>query len=77
MKNWPFPRQSRPGPILTFAAIAGALILFPIVFLLFAFFGIVVWGFWTDGTMGKFAATFMVVALAFMLAAIFTAFRRV
>lgn len=76
MKNWPFPRQQRPGPVFGVFAAVAAVILFPIVLLLCAFFGIVAWAFWTDGSMGKAASVFMVVGLVVTVAAIFTVIRR-
>lgn len=76
MKNWPFPRQQRPGPVLGVFAAAAAVILLPIVLLLCSFFGIIVWAFWTDGSMGKAAAVFMTVGLSVILTAIFTVIRR-
>lgn len=76
MNNWPFPRQPNRHPFLGPIALIGAVILAPLIVVLMAFFGIVVWGLWTDGSMGKAVAVFMVIGLAVILYAVFTVFRR-
>ena len=78
-KTWPFPDQGVQRkwwltPLGLFATTA-AIILVPIILLLLAFAGLLIWVFWSSGGVGIFLAIFTGIGLVFILATAVAALR--